>query len=49
MTNETYSADELIELGCPRELIIQYLWFSKEEINQMIYISEIENLIEAMT
>lgn len=43
-----YSWDELVELGCPAGLVMQYLWTSKEEINAMLYKESMGNLLEAM-
>lgn len=44
----SYSRDELVELGCPPGLVIQYLFMSKAEINAMLYEEDMNNLINAM-
>lgn len=34
--SDYYSYDELLELGCPVELIDEYLYVSKKEIDAML-------------
>lgn len=34
--NEYYTFDELRALGCPDELLFQYIWMTKEWIDEMI-------------
>ena len=34
--NSYYTMDELRALGCPNDLLIQYITFTKEEIDKFI-------------
>ena len=34
--NQYYTMDELRELGCPDGLLMQYIFFTKLEINKML-------------
>ncbi len=36
MTPEYYTMDELRQLGCPNELLMQYVLCTKEEIDRLL-------------
>ena len=46
--NQYYNWDELLELGCPDGLVIQYITFTKQDINRWLYNDSMSHLIETM-
>jgi hypothetical protein len=46
--NDCYTWEELIELGCPPGLVMQYINWTKSEINKMLNNHAILEMLRAM-